>query len=243
MSYKEKEFIYEVYKSNYDDKGKIICTDRSRAGASQMAEALSSRSSVFQGRGTKQLAAGAGGSSRADSQGLVKNAGYSADLIANATASVKQLSYMEINNKFVCINNLDEARSEKNGKKIQDLIDLEENEALLAEHVKNKGLIQVDREFLVTVAMTNLKNWTDIWRNVRQQYDFDKNGFVSVDELTELFYQYFPAQLEGKTMARYFKEFISFYDNTLINYKSVREEINAEITKRLAEIKANPAAS
>ena len=64
------------------------------------------------------MAAGAGGSSRADSQGLVKNAGYSADLIANATASIRQLSYMEINNKFVCLNNLAEARSEKNGKKI-----------------------------------------------------------------------------------------------------------------------------
>lgn len=89
--------------------------------------------------------------------------------------------------------------------------------------------------------MTNLKNWTDIWRNVRQQYDFDKNGFVSVDELTDLFFQYFPAQLEGKTMSHYCKDFISFYDNTLINYKNVREEINAEITKRLAEIKANPA--
>ena len=24
LSYKEKEFIYEVYKSNYDDKGKVI---------------------------------------------------------------------------------------------------------------------------------------------------------------------------------------------------------------------------
>lgn len=48
---------------------------------------------------------------------------------------------MEINNKFVCLNNLDEARSQKNGKRIQELIDLEENEALVAEHLKTKGLI------------------------------------------------------------------------------------------------------
>jgi len=61
-----------------------------------------------------------------------------------------------------------------------------------------------------------------------------------VDELSELFYQYFPAQLEGKTMARYFKSFLSTYDKTLINYKSVREEINSEISKRLNEIQANP---
>ena len=33
-------------------------------------------------------------------------------------ASIKELSYMEINNKFVYINNLANARSEKNGKKI-----------------------------------------------------------------------------------------------------------------------------
>ena len=120
------------------------------------------------------------------------------------------------------------------------MIELEENEALLAEYAKTKGLIQVDKQFLVNVAMTNLKNWTDVWRNVRQQYDFDKNGFVAVDELSELFYQYFPAQLEGKTMARYFKSFLSTYDKTLINYKSVREEINSEISKRLNEIQANP---
>jgi hypothetical protein len=47
------------------------------------------------------------------------------------------------------------------------MIELEENEALLAEYAKTKGLIQVDKQFLVNVAMTNLKNWTDVWRNVR----------------------------------------------------------------------------
>ena len=64
------------------------------------------------------MAAGAGGSSRADSNGIVKNAGYTADLLANASTSIKQLNFMEINNKFVCINNLEDARSQKNGKKI-----------------------------------------------------------------------------------------------------------------------------
>jgi hypothetical protein len=50
--------MYEVYKSNYDDLGKIIKVDRSRTGlgkamssnSKMVADALSSRSSVFEGR-------------------------------------------------------------------------------------------------------------------------------------------------------------------------------------------------
>ena len=93
---------------------------------------------------------------------------------------------------------------------------------------------------MINCAISNLKNWTDIWRNVRFQYDFDKNGFVSVDELTDLFFQYYPVQLQGKSMSNYLKEFTSFYDETLLNYKVIKDGINKEVNLRLAEMKANP---
>lgn len=48
---------------------------------------------------------------------------------------------------------------------------MEEDDALMAEMQKLKGLIQIDQQFLVSMVMTNLKSWKDIWRNVRQVYD------------------------------------------------------------------------
>ena len=65
---------------------------------------------------------------------------------------------------------------------------------------------------------------------------------MSVDELTDLFFQYFPAQLQGKTMTNYLKEFTSFYDDSLLNYKVIKDNINAQVNIRLAEMKANPTA-
>lgn len=73
--------------------------------------------------------------------------------------------------------------------------------------------------------MTNLKHWKDLFRTIRQVYDCDKNGFISIDELIEQFNLYYPQQLEGKAMNQMLKKYQSTYDKTLINYKQFREEI------------------
>jgi Ca2+-binding EF-hand superfamily protein len=117
---------------------------------------------------------------------------------------------------------------------------MEEDDAVMAEMQKLKGLIQIDQQFLVSMVMTNLKSWKDIWRNVRQVYDQDKNGFVSTEELEDMFKQYFPHQLEGKSMCLYFKGYLSFYDKSLVNYRQLRDEINAIIHQKLEEMKDNP---
>lgn len=39
--------------------------------------------------------------------------------------------------------------------------------------------------------MSNLKSWKDLFRSIRQSYDRDKNGFLTINEMTELFNQYF----------------------------------------------------
>ena len=41
-------------------------------------------------------------------------------------------------------------------------------------------------------------------------------------------------------MSNYLKEFISFYDNSLINYKAIKDSINECINAKLAKIKADP---
>ena len=69
------------------------------------------------------------------------------------------------------LNKLDAARLQINNRKIQQIVEMEEDDALMAEMQKLKGLIQIDQQFLVSMVMTNLKSWKDIWRNVRQVYD------------------------------------------------------------------------
>lgn len=41
-------------------------------------------------------------------------------------------------------------------------------------------------------------------------------------------------------MTNYLKEFTSFYDESLLNYKVIKDSINVQINIRLAELKANP---
>jgi Ca2+-binding EF-hand superfamily protein len=62
------------------------------------------------------------------------------------------------------LNRLQQARHSLRGKKVQDMIILEENEAHLALAMKFKDKIQVDENFLVNMALANVKNWKDIWK-------------------------------------------------------------------------------
>lgn len=41
-------------------------------------------------------------------------------------------------------------------------------------------------------------------------------------------------------MCNYLKEYTSFYDDSLLNYKAIKDSINKEVNLRLAEMKANP---
>lgn len=88
--------------------------------------------------------------------------------------------------------------------------------------------------------MTNRKHLKDTWRSIRLQYDQDKNGFITTEEFEEQFYQYFPQALEGKSMCNLMKQYLSFYDKTLINYKQIKDEIDTAIRKRLKDVVEQP---
>jgi len=75
------------------------------------------------------------------------------------------------------------------------------------------------------MASNKKANWGGIWRSIKK-IDKDSNGFVTVDELEEIFKEWFPIELEGKTCYHYFKKFGSVQNRALINYKKIKDSIN-----------------
>lgn len=118
------------------------------------------------------------------------------------------------------------------------MLSLEEDDALMADLSMNKGLIPVDHQFLVAMALTNLKNWSEIWREVKH-IDYDKNGLISFLEIEALFRDYFPSHLEGKSLSLFFRQSLASYDKTVVNYKPLKDDLNDAITVKLKEMNEN----
>ena len=120
------------------------------------------------------------------------------------------------------------------------MMSLEENESHQAEAAKFKGLIQVDENFLINMAIANVKGWKDIWQEIRK-IDIDKNGIMDINDFCNLMRDYFPEHLEGKSLFYYLKQFCVSYDKNLINYKPIKESINKEVAQRLKDIREGKA--
>lgn len=75
------------------------------------------------------------------------------------------------------------------------------------------------------MAASKKANWGGIWRSIRK-IDKDSNGFVTIEELEEIFREWFPVELEGKTPYSYFRKFSAVSNKNLINYKPIKEKIN-----------------
>lgn len=58
------------------------------------------------------------------------------------------------------------------------------------------------------MALNKKANWGGIWKSIKQ-IDKDSNGFVTSAELEEIFREWFPVELDGKTLSAYFKNFKS----------------------------------
>ena len=58
------------------------------------------------------------------------------------------------------------------------------------------------------MALKKKSNWGGIWKSVKQ-IDKDSNGFVGPHELEEIFKEWFPIELDGKTVFNYVKQFRS----------------------------------
>jgi hypothetical protein len=63
-----------------------------------------------------------------------------------------------------------------------------------------------------------------VWRAVREIED-SKNGFLQFEELENCFREFYPVELEGKSLAYFFREFGSDQDKNLINYRKMKESV------------------
>lgn len=57
-----------------------------------------------------------------------------------------------------------------------------------------------------------------------------------------MFKDYFPDYFDGKSISAYLKKYVASYDENLINYRPIKEDINSKIRERLKEMKLNEAA-
>ena len=97
-------------------------------------------------------------------------------------------------------------------------MNLEAEDEQLAEDDKLKGLLQVDEEYILHIATKKKSNWGGIWRSIKT-IDKDSNGYVTIEELEEIFKEQFPLELDKKSLCYYFKKYASVQNKSLINYK------------------------
>jgi len=97
---KDKEFIYEVYKSMYDDRGQLINQEIENVRARQ--QDRTSNTTPSTGSRSRSVTQFAGGS-----------------MTAASKAKLKKLTYQDINQKYVMLNKLEAARSQSTNKKVQ----------------------------------------------------------------------------------------------------------------------------
>lgn len=55
---------------------------------------------------------------------------------------------------------------------------------------------------------------------------------MTSDELEMIFKEYFPLELDKKSLAHVFKQYCALQNKTLINYKLIKEEINSIILEK-----------
>jgi hypothetical protein len=120
------------------------------------------------------------------------------------------------------------ARKNASSKKLNELLDMEADDEKNLEDIKLRGLTQLGESFVLQMALSKKAQWGGIWRSVKT-IDKDSNGFVFSDELEEIFREWFPMELEGKSLSQLFKHYSSVQNKSLINYKSIKEHFNAKI--------------
>lgn len=67
-----------------------------------------------------------------------------------------------------------------------------------------------------------------VWRSIKD-IDNDKNGFLQADELEGCFREHFAPELDGKSLAYFFRRWNTDHDKEMVNYRHVKETIMAKI--------------
>jgi Ca2+-binding EF-hand superfamily protein len=53
----------------------------------------------------------------------------------------------------------------------------------------------------------------------------DKSGFLQSEELENCFREFFPVDLDGKSMAYFFRDFGCEHDKDLVNYRKMKDTV------------------
>jgi len=69
-----------------------------------------------------------------------------------------------------------------------------------------------------------------VWRSIKD-YDIDKNGFLQANELESCFREHFAPELDGKSLIYYFRKYSTDHDKELINYRMIKESIEAKVAE------------
>ena len=84
--------------------------------------------------------------------------------------------------------------------------------------------------------MSKLNGWSSVWREVKK-LDVDRNGFLEMADLEQVFRDYFPDKLTGFSFYNLFKSHECTYDRNLVNYKLLKDFINRKIQQILYDDK------
>lgn len=84
----------------------------------------------------------------------------------------------------------------------------------------------MDGDFIIQLATAKPNNFfAGIFKSIKK-IDKDSNGFVTIEEIDEIFREWYPLEMEGKTLNRHFRKMYGSVSNrNLINYKQLKAEI------------------
>jgi Ca2+-binding EF-hand superfamily protein len=58
------------------------------------------------------------------------------------------------------------------------------------------------------MAVKKKGQWGGIWKSVKM-IDKDTNGYLTIDELEEIFREWFPVELDGKSLVHFLRKYSS----------------------------------
>mmetsp|Transcript_12643 Transcript_12643/g.12451 ORF Transcript_12643/g.12451 Transcript_12643/m.12451 type:complete len:268 (+) Transcript_12643:762-1565(+) len=113
----------------------------------------------------------------------------------------------------------------------QDLTDLVDNSGYFGIFYREKiQLDHITEKELIDVIMKNNK-LVSIMKNIKE-IDQDNNGYVTNQELDDIFKMHYEKELKTKDLKTFFKVFASLQNRILIDYKKVRDYLLKKVEER-----------
>jgi hypothetical protein len=134
-----------------------------------------------------------------------------------------------LDERLVALHAFINARRNSRLKKLDQLLIQEADDEQAIEDIKTRGLEHVGEDFIVKIASAKRLSWAGIWKSIKK-IDMDSNGYVTIEELDEIFREWFPLEMDGKSLHRFFRfKYGSVANKNLINYKQLKADLFSKI--------------